>query len=96
MKYLLDNDVTEMELSFSEEEYSSTGQLTKVVDLIPNGRKLVVTNDNKEDYLNALARYRLLTRVKREIDAFLKGLGEIVPDGLLSNFDENELEVKIN
>jgi len=64
-----------------------------VVDLISNGRKVVVTNENKEEYLNALAQYRLLTRVKRETESFLKGLSEIVPDGLLSNFDENELEV---
>lgn len=64
-----------------------------MVDLISNGRKVVVTNENKEEYLNALAQYRLLTRVKRETESFLKGLSEIVPDGLLSNFDENELEV---
>jgi len=63
------------------------------VDLIPNGKKIVVTNENKEDYLNALAQYRLLVRVKREIESFVKGLSDIVPDGLLSNFDENELEV---
>lgn len=61
--------------------------------MISNGRKVVVTNENKEEYLNALAQYRLLTRVKRETESFLKGLSEIVPDGLLSNFDENELEV---
>lgn len=52
-----------------------------------------MSNENKEEYLNTLAQYRLYTRVKREIDSFLKGLSDIVPDGLLSNFDENELEV---
>lgn len=30
VKYLLDNDVLEMELTFSEEEYSTSGQLIKV------------------------------------------------------------------
>lgn len=63
------------------------------MDLISNGRKVIVSNENKEEYLNSLAQYRLLTRVKRETESFLKGLSEIVPDGLLSNFDENELEV---
>lgn len=62
---------------------------------MPNGKKLAVNNENKDEYLNALAQYRLFTRVKREIESFLKGLSEIVPDGLLSNFDENELEVSI-
>ncbi|ODN05808.1 Apoptosis-resistant E3 ubiquitin protein ligase 1 [Orchesella cincta] len=93
VKYLLENDVDDMELTFSDEEYNTTGQLIKVVDLIQSGKKVVVTNENKEDYLNALSQYRLLTRVKREIESFVKGLSEIVPDGLLSNFDENELEI---
>jgi len=65
----------------------------QTVDLIPDGSKTVVTNENKKEYLNALAQYRLSTKVKAEVEAFLKGLNEIVPDELLSIFDENELEV---
>jgi len=67
---------------------------SKVVDLIPNGSKLKVTEENKEDYLQELANYKLGTKVTKEMEAFLKGLHEIVPDELLANFDENELEVR--
>jgi len=67
----------------------------QVVDLIPGGSKTVVTNENKEQYLNALANYRLGVKVTKEIEAFLRGLHEIVPDELLTNFDENELEVSV-
>jgi len=63
------------------------------VELVPGGNKILVTNENREEYLTALAQYRLGTRVQKEIEAFLKGLMEIIPEGLLSNFDENELEV---
>lgn len=63
------------------------------MELTPNGKRKKVTNCNREEYLNLLAQYRLVTRVKREIDAFLKGLHELIPEGLLTNFDENELEV---
>ena len=59
-----------------------------------DGSKIEVTNENKKDYLNALAQYRLTAKVKSEIEAFIKGLNEIVPDELLTIFDENELEVK--
>jgi hypothetical protein len=52
-----------------------------------------VTNENKREYLNALAQYRLAAKVKIQVDAFLKGLNEVVPDELLSIFDENELEL---
>ena len=44
-------------------------------------------------YLDALAQYKLANRVQEEIDAFLKGLNDLIPDNLLSIFDENELEV---
>jgi len=67
---------------------------TQTVDLTPDGSKIFVTNENKREYLNALAQYKLVAKVKTEVDAFLKGLNEIVPDELLSIFDENELEVR--
>lgn len=46
-------------------------------------------------YLDALAQQRLCVNVRDEIDSFLKGLNGIIPDNLLSIFDENELEVGI-
>lgn len=61
---------------------------------MPDGSKIIVTNENKREYLNALAQYRLATKAKPQVDAFLKGLNEVVPDELLSIFDENELEVR--
>lgn len=63
------------------------------MDLVPSGSKLKVTEKNKEDYLNELANYKLGMRVTKEIESFRKGLHELVPDDLLMNFDENELEV---
>ena len=61
-------------------------------------------------YLNLLAEYRLCTKIKEETNAFLegilvhililhqyfcKGLNLIIPDELLSIFNETELEVRI-
>lgn len=95
IKYLWENDIDqiETELHFIEEEYDTGGQLLRTVELIPNGTKIRVTNDTKHKYLDALAQFRLATNVKDELEAFLKGLNELIPDNLLSIFDENELEV---
>jgi hypothetical protein len=94
IKFILGTDDMEsMELTFTEEEYGPSGKLLKVVDLIPNGSNVPVTIDNREEYLNAIANYRLGRRVTKEVESFLKGLHLIVPDDLLSNFDENELEL---
>lgn len=45
--------------------------------------------------MDALAQQRLCNNVRDEIDSFLKGLNGIIPDNLLSIFDENELEVGV-
>jgi len=65
------------------------------IELIPNGAKTRVTNATKNQYLDALAQQRLCNNVKDEVDSFLKGLNSIIPDNLLSIFDENELEVSV-
>lgn len=43
--------------------------------------------------MDALAQQRLCNNVRDEVDSFLKGLNGIIPDNLLSIFDENELEL---
>jgi hypothetical protein len=65
----------------------------QIVELVPGGIKIRVTNQTKHQYLDALAQYRLANSVKDEMEHFLKGLNELIPDNLLSIFDENELEV---
>ncbi|KAM4690295.1 apoptosis-resistant E3 ubiquitin protein ligase 1 [Rhinophrynus dorsalis] len=91
--YLLSNDVSETDLFFAEEKYGRGGQLEKVVELIPGGSQISVTNENKILYLNLLAQHRLCNQVREEVEHFLKGLNELVPDNLLGIFDENELEL---
>lgn len=96
IKYILDTDLDKnenVEIYFVEEVYDSMGQLIRTIDLIPSGSKIRVRNSNKSQYLDALATHRLSNNVKEEIDSFLKGLNLIIPDNLLSIFDENELEV---
>ena len=84
-----------MELTFAEEEYNERGQLARTVDLIPGGNGIKVTNKNKLQYLDCLAQYKLATSVKEEVEHFLRGLNELIPDNLLSIFDEYELEVSV-
>ncbi|XP_055496102.1 apoptosis-resistant E3 ubiquitin protein ligase 1 isoform X2 [Leucoraja erinacea] len=91
--YILKNDVSEMDLVFAEEKYNKSGQLEKVIELIAGGAQVPVTNDNKIFYLNMLAQYRLANQVRQEVEYFLKGLNELIPENLLAIFDENELEL---
>lgn len=49
VKYILDTDLdkSELELYFVEELYDNFGQLSKTIELIPNGAKVRVTNSTK-------------------------------------------------
>ncbi|ODN05801.1 Apoptosis-resistant E3 ubiquitin protein ligase 1 [Orchesella cincta] len=80
-------------LTFAVPEYDVFGKLEKMVPIIEHGGAYTVTKENLDLYLNALARYHLGSKVTREIEAFRAGFSFIVPEDLLLNFDENELEL---
>lgn len=50
IKYILDTDLNtnDLELYFVEDIYDANGQLSKTIELIPNGAKIRVTNDSKK------------------------------------------------
>ena len=92
IKFILENEVDFLDLTFTQEEVKSGGELV-TVELVPNGARTAVTETNKKAYITALARYLLETRVKNSVTAFLEGLHTLVPDTLLTLWDEAELEL---
>lgn len=78
------------DLTFSEEVHHN---ISTIVDLKPQGRNIRVTDDDKMEYLDLLAQYRLSECIREQVDLFLEGLHTFVPDSLLSMFDEAELEL---
>ncbi|KAK4052443.1 E3 ubiquitin-protein ligase tom1 [Microbotryomycetes sp. JL201] len=103
--WMLNNDIEGViDLTFSVER--DDFGVVEVVDLIPNGRNIAVTNENKHDYVRLIADQRLSIEIKDQINAsprcfagtnaLLKGLYEIVPKELLRIFSEKELELLIS
>ena len=93
--WILENDITDIiteDFSVIEEQFGEE----KVVDLIPNGRNIPVTEENKREYVNAQVRYRLTTSVKDQLDNFIRGFHDIIPAELVAIFDEQELELLIS
>lgn len=64
-----------------------------VVNLIPDGENIDVTQENLVEYLEAVVEYRLVKRVKNQLKQLLKGFEEVVPKSLLIIFDFMELEL---
>jgi len=68
----------------------------RIVDLIENGRNIPVTEDNKQEYVQLVAEYRLTGSVNDQLENFLRGFNDIIPAELISIFNEQELELLIS
>lgn len=78
-----------MDFTITEEVYGAS----QVVELVKDGGNVDVTNDNVKEYVQELVRYYMLTRIKEQLAAFLKGFYEVIPQPLLSIFDHREIEL---
>ncbi|XP_067024084.1 E3 ubiquitin-protein ligase HUWE1-like isoform X5 [Acropora muricata] len=96
LRYLLEHDLSEIdtELTFSAEV--QVFGLSEVRDLIPNGRHIAVTEENKKEYVKLVCQMKMTGAIRKQIDSFLEGFYEIIPKRLISIFDEQELELLIS
>lgn len=95
LMWMLENDITDIiteDFSVETDDYGEH----KVIDLIPNGRNIPVTEENKQEYVSKIVEYRLQTSVTEQMDNFLIGFHEIIPKELVAIFDEQELELLIS
>ncbi|KAG4300575.1 hypothetical protein PCK1_003004 [Pneumocystis canis] len=93
--WMLENDITDViteTFSVETENYGAT----ETVDLIPGGRTVLVTEENKHEYVKAVIEYRLINSVKDQLDNFLIGFYDIIPPDLIQIFNEQELELLIS
>uniref|UniRef100_A0A4W4FXH0 HECT-type E3 ubiquitin transferase n=1 Tax=Electrophorus electricus TaxID=8005 RepID=A0A4W4FXH0_ELEEL len=91
LKWILENDPMELDLRFCIDE-DNFGQ-TYQVDLKPSGSDMVVTNDNKKEYIDLVIQWRFVNRVQKQMNAFMEGFTELILIDLIKIFDENELEL---
>jgi len=69
--------------------------MPQVVELVPGGREIAVTNDNRMEYIHRMAHYRLNTQIKRQCMAFLKGFSALIKPEWLRMFNQHELHLLI-
>jgi E3 ubiquitin-protein ligase HUWE1 len=93
--WILENDITDVTFETFSVDVDKFG-VTETVDLIPNGRNIPVTEENKHEYVRHVVDYRLVTSVSGQLDNFLQGFHEIIPSELISIFNEQELELLIS
>ncbi|GEQ66679.1 hypothetical protein JCM33374_g342 [Metschnikowia sp. JCM 33374] len=95
LMWMLENDITDIiteDFSVETDDYGEH----KVIDLVPDGRNIPVTEENKQDYVRLVVEYRLQTSVNEQMSNFITGFHEIIPRDLVAIFDEQELELLIS
>ncbi|XP_018598907.1 E3 ubiquitin-protein ligase NEDD4-like isoform X6 [Scleropages formosus] len=91
LMWILENDPTDLDLRFTidEELFGQTHQH----ELKPGGADIMVTDNNKKEYIHLVIQWRFVDRVQKQMSAFKEGFYELIPQDLIRIFDENELEL---
>jgi E3 ubiquitin-protein ligase HUWE1 len=83
-----------LDLTFSIEDHSF-GR-SQIIDLLPNGRSIPVTEENKEQYVRLVCQHRMTTAIESQIKSYLAGFYELVSPELIAIFTPRELELLIS
>jgi len=88
------DDISDLSLTFSidTDELGIKSQ----VDLKPNGRNILVTNDNYQEYIHRVAHYKLNMEMREQTREFKRGMSEVISPHWTNMFDSNELQTLIS
>ncbi|XP_039973738.1 E3 ubiquitin-protein ligase HACE1 isoform X2 [Xiphias gladius] len=96
LQWILDNDISDLglELTFSVE--TDVFGAMEEVPLKPGGTSILVTQDNKAEYVQLVTELRMTRAIQPQINAFLHGFHTFIPPSLIQLFDEYELELLLS
>ncbi|KAG7469909.1 hypothetical protein MATL_G00133800 [Megalops atlanticus] len=96
LQWILDNDISDLglELTFSVE--TDVFGAMEEVPLKPGGVSILVTQDNKAEYVQLVTELRMTRAIQPQINAFLQGFHTFIPPSLIQLFDEYELELLLS
>lgn len=72
LMWMLENDITDVITETFSIERDDFGVIN-VVDLVPDGHNMVVTEQNKHEYVARVTEYRLLESVSDQLESFMTG-----------------------
>ncbi|KAJ7524180.1 hypothetical protein O6H91_18G080700 [Diphasiastrum complanatum] len=83
-----EGNAKELALDFTVTEENFGKRTT--VELVPGGSNIAVTNENKLQYVHAMADYKLNRQMRPIINAFISGLGDLITPSWLGLFNAKE------
>lgn len=94
LTWMLENDIGGVIDTTFSVEHNAYGAI-QVHDLKTEGRDIVVSDDNKREYVRLYVSYRFMRGIEQQFLSLQKGFHELIPANLLRPFDERELELLI-
>jgi len=84
------------DLSLNMTVTSSEFDVTKSIDLMPNGSNIAVTQENRIQYIYLVANYKLNVQIKKQSEALFEGVAEMIDPKWLRMFNQQELQILIS
>ncbi|KAG0058420.1 hypothetical protein BGZ89_001298 [Linnemannia elongata] len=93
LNWLLDdeNGAETLDTTFSTND-ERFGEIV-TIDLKEGGQDIAVTEENKKEYVDLMTEWRITRRVEEQFKAFAEGFHQLIPQELVTVFDERELEL---
>nr|XP_023030496.1 ubiquitin-protein ligase E3B [Leptinotarsa decemlineata] len=85
-----EGDVSDLDLTFSVDDDTMGKIVTH--ELVPGGRAVQVTNENKINYIHLMAHFRMHVQIKEQTAAFIRGFRSIINPEWLTLFSTPELQ----
>jgi len=96
LKMVLDYKLEDIGLDLTFSTVTHWFGRSQVVDLVPDGRNIPVTDEDKEKYVSLVCQHRMTSAIDKQIKAYLEGFYDLVKPGLISIFTPKELELLIS
>ncbi|XP_065184808.1 E3 ubiquitin-protein ligase HACE1-like [Sycon ciliatum] len=93
LQWLLDNNINDLDFDLTFSLENDVFGSMQVVELKPGGATRAVSDHNKREYVRLVAEQRLTSGIQEQIMAFMRGFNQMIPQRLISLFNEYELEL---
>lgn len=96
LQWILDHDISALGLDLTFSVETDVFGFNEEVELKPGGKRILVTEKNKAEYVQLVTELRMTRAIQPQIHSFLLGFNSYIPSKLIQMFDEYELELLLS
>ncbi len=93
--WILENDIGE-DLGLTMAYQSECLGQRELIELLPGGQHILVTEENKKEYVKKLAHEKMTGLIRRQSKAFMRGIEKVIPYETLKLFNYKEVALYLS